>query len=306
MLGSTEFKQIIDICESEGLAVDRSDLPSLEDYELGGEAEFEFSFIYSLIEANPKRGDTIWSGLDHEEGNDENYLGLLKQLVLLSSGDVELEEALSTIDKSGNETVVCKIHGNEYRWSGNSWDKYLDLSIFESMVTTLNGEAEGMYYLASLENEEIPILYCTKKACTAINKIWSNDDKGEEPSGIKYQDFDWDLLGEEEQFYFESYRKYRESTFLYELCTENGRSVANKLKVVIDLFESQGQIYIDRGKSLLQAGVDGVSSEELSGYFEYLIVGAIRPMEKLDDSTMIYLCNSKAKSLEKLVDKLSS
>jgi hypothetical protein len=82
--------------------------------------------------------------------------------------------------------------------------------------------------------------------------------------------------------------------------------VANKLKVVIDLFESQGQIYIDRGKSLLQAGVDGVSSEELSGYFEYLIVGAIRPMEKLDDSTMIYLCNSKAKSLEKLVDKLSS
>ncbi|WP_445360278.1 hypothetical protein ACJJIL_16890 [Microbulbifer sp. EKSA005] len=284
----------------EHLSIDSEALPKLSSYDRGSFHEVEFSFLTSLIEHNPKKGTHISSGFDYEDSYNRNYLDLFNTLIKLSNELDILKSVSSSIDKSGNETISCKINDSEFSWIGNSWNEYMDLNVLESMISTLNNQLNGSYYLASVSNEEIPVIYSDKNAIESISRILKkseeliNNDLHPPKQLLKAT---LSKLDRQNKFCFQMFVVYEQASVLIASLEELDREVTGNINKELSTFHFAAKEYIDKGRQLTIDGTEKVDASVLLEIKEEKIHRSCRGLQKFNDADITYLCDGVAEKL---------
>jgi hypothetical protein len=298
------YKKIQKVCEEEGLTVDLSGIPSLGDYCEGQEAELESDFISSLVRSNKQRGALIWCGFDYEDPSDENYLDLLKRLVKISCGDVSMKSAKSAIDEEGNETVKCKINGNKYEWTGNTWDEYIDPDVFQSMIDALNKETDGRYCVGSFDDEEIPVLFCTPRASESVGRLWNREDRSE--AGERDIAFDVEMLPDYEKVCFRVLQLYSQSKSLATYCIDREIKESKLVEDALESLEQKGARFLEDARKLVENGTDVYSARQIKKLLDKKTAAAFNPDREYSESGLIFTCEMTAAQIESVIERLSS
>ncbi len=167
MLSEETLETLLTELEAAGLRVDRSALPDRDDYLEGQFADYEFSILWSLIDANEKRGLQYFGELD-DDPEPDTYRQLVEKLLGLTGGEVAYESLSSTFDADTRiETVRLHMNGAEHEWSVNL-GSYLDNSIPIALAKLIGEAGPGRLLVFDVGLEDTLFFYLPTDAYRAL------------------------------------------------------------------------------------------------------------------------------------------